>query len=203
MVHCAGPRGGRVVRLPELSARWLGALQRPDPTICNAEDPQSRRELAISDLHVVRDLVKHLTFPTSDAGWDAARALLLLDELGMLETTSLGTATARQQRAEAAAEPIAVILRRHREMSVCRPGADPGGTSFPPALLPVTGEAGRVVARPGLAVIGDVPAMVPSGLPSYFAARWWQASVSEARPMGDEDPEVMVVNAWLRRVASS
>lgn len=87
-------------------------------TICNAEDPQSRRELAISDLHVVRDLVKHLTFPTSDTGWDAARALLLLDELGMLETTSLGTATARQQRAGAAAESIAVILRRHREMSV-------------------------------------------------------------------------------------
>ena len=60
-------------------------------TICNAENPESRRELAISDLHVVRDLMKYLTFPTSGTGWDSARALLLLDELSMLETTSLGT----------------------------------------------------------------------------------------------------------------
>ena len=89
-------------------------------TICNAEDPESRRELAISDLHVVHEMVKHLTLPISGTGWDSARVLLLLDELGMLETTSLGTATARQQRAGAAAECIATILRRHRELSVGR-----------------------------------------------------------------------------------
>ncbi len=70
-------------------------------TICKAEDPESRRELAISDLHVVRDLVTYLTFPTSGTGLDSARALLLLDELSMLETTSLGTDAARQQRAGA------------------------------------------------------------------------------------------------------
>lgn len=87
-------------------------------TICNAEDPESRRELAIGDLHVVRDLVKYLTLPTSGTGWDSARALLLLDEIGMLETTSLGTVAARQQRAGAEAECVAAILRRHRELSV-------------------------------------------------------------------------------------
>ncbi len=87
-------------------------------TIYNADEPESRRELAISDLHVVHDLLKHLTLPTSQTGWDSARALLLLDELGMLETTSLGTAAARQQRAGAAAECIAAILLRHRELSV-------------------------------------------------------------------------------------
>jgi hypothetical protein len=87
-------------------------------TICNAEDPESRRELAISDLHVVRNLVKYLTFPTSETGLDSARARLLLDELSMLETTSLGTEPARQQRAGAEVECIAAILRRHRELSV-------------------------------------------------------------------------------------
>ena len=109
--------------------------------ICSAEDPQSRRELAISDLHVVRDLVKRLTFPTSDTGWDAARALLLLDKMGMLATASLGTAAARQQRPEPQRNPSPSSSAGTGKCQSARPGVDPGGMSFPPVLRPVTGEA--------------------------------------------------------------
>jgi hypothetical protein len=113
-------------------------------TLCNAENPESRRELAISDLHVVRDLMKYLTFPTSGTGWDSARALLLLDELGMLETTSLGTAAARHQRANAQAECIAAILRRHRELSVGQPRRGSGRH-----VLPVTTASREQRTGPG------------------------------------------------------
>jgi hypothetical protein len=131
----------------------MGAIDRLTEvlTLRNADQPEPGREVAISDLQVVRKLLMRCALPITDDGDAAARVLFLLDQLGMLERTSLGTAPARQKRASATASHIADILIRHHELSF-------GGARRP---------IGRHVLPSGL---GPAPARL-SGADSEAAGR--------------------------------
>ena len=98
----------------------------------NACDPQPDRELALCDLEAVRKLMVDCSYPDSGDSAESVRVLLLLEQLGMMETSSLGTLPARNKRASASAANIADILARHEELSFGQNRRPAGRHVLPP-----------------------------------------------------------------------
>lgn len=99
----------------------------------NVYDPQPDRKLAIGDLEAVRKLIVDCAYPDSGDSDESVRVLLLLEQLGMMETSSLGTVPARNQRASATAANIADILARHEELSFGQSHRPAGRHVLPPS----------------------------------------------------------------------
>jgi hypothetical protein len=101
----------------------------------NAAAPDPARERAIGDLQTLRRVLADCSYPVDDDGEDSVRVLYILEQLGMLERTSLGTACARKYRTSAASARVADILLRHHEMTF---GASrPSGRHRAPRPAPV------------------------------------------------------------------
>ena len=98
----------------------------------NVHDPQLDRELALGDLEAVRKLMVECSYPDSGDSIESVRVLLLLEQLGMMETSSLGTLPARNTRASATAANIADILARHEELSFGQNRRPAGRHVLPP-----------------------------------------------------------------------
>lgn len=101
----------------------------------NGCDSQPDRELAIGDLKAVRKLMVDYSYPDSGDSDESVRVLLLLEQLGVMETSSLGTVPARNKRASATAADIADILARHEELSFGQNRRSAGRHVLPPGRL--------------------------------------------------------------------
>ena len=98
----------------------------------DAADPDPRRTEVIDDLRAIRNMLAHGQGTVKDAAQEA-RLAGLLQELGGLELTSLGTTGARLIRAGATAGRVAGILDRHDQVRGAGSRSDAAGGE--PSLL--------------------------------------------------------------------